>query len=93
MALTKDPDLTGWCQRGERHAQCNGTLYSGTGHHWLCACSCHPERTRRDISAAAPDKDAEAALTTFRAARHRLYPADVSRSPHQATHDEAGGEA
>lgn len=69
--MTRDPDLTGWCQR-HRHGQCDGSLTAGTGHHWLCACSCHPEATRRDVSTSASEKDAELALTTFRAARQRL---------------------
>lgn len=72
MALTRDPDLTGWCQHRDEHEKCTGTLYTGTGFHWLCACRCHPEWTRRDISLSASDEHAERALQTFRAARHRL---------------------
>jgi hypothetical protein len=35
-------DITGHCGYGH-HDRCNGILTGGTGFHWFCACSCHPE--------------------------------------------------
>lgn len=38
---TTPTDLTGWCAK-RLHESCDGTLRTGQGFHWWCACTCHP---------------------------------------------------
>ena len=60
-------DVTGWCET-DRHDSCDGTLRTGTGSHWWCACTCHP-------AVPSPIGDGPgipAALDTLRAARASL---------------------
>ena len=60
--------------RSDKHPECDGELRAKTGHHWFCACTCHPVPTR--WSTAASQKDLAIALDTFRVAREHLAAAD-----------------
>ena len=60
--------VTGWCDRGS-HQWCFGTLTAGTGHHWWCVCSCHPEPTAAAASPSADPDDVTAALDAYHRAR------------------------
>lgn len=59
-------DVTGFCEN-EKHDRCDGTLHSATGHHWWCACTCHPEPVI--AFASARRADFKAALAVWRQAR------------------------
>lgn len=71
MTLPATHDVTGHCE-SKAHRKCQefkGILRAGTGFHWFCACSCHPEPTFRDCAPTTPLHDFRRAHETWARAR------------------------
>ena len=69
-----ESDVTGWCAKAN-HEGCNGTLRTGVGFHWFCACTCHPEPATSGLGG----RDRQKAIDVWRAARARVTTPEVHR--------------
>lgn len=75
-AHSAEKDVTGWCAK-EHHEGCDGTLHTGVGLHWFCACTCHPEPALSGPGGA----QRNAAIDVWRAARTRVIPSAKGSTP------------